>query len=148
MFNRAWASDFLARLCQEVKDQYSEGRRREFYELFEARQTAREDNRKVTHEELGAPYGLDREAVKFRLEAVEKSMRVRLHAMLREEVGCSDDEVDEEVAQLFDAMEGDSRCSFEQLRPGGRCAVRGRSPGVGWSVATPRILRSGRDCPR
>ncbi len=78
IFMRKWAKELVEQVRQEVKELYEKRELAEWFELFRQSKDMVPGERPVTQEELGAPFGLNRDDVKYRLKDVKESFRVLL----------------------------------------------------------------------
>jgi RNA polymerase sigma-70 factor (ECF subfamily) len=104
VFMRKLAQDLVALVQQQVKDLYDKRGQPEVYALFAASQEEQPGGGRLTQEELGARFGLDRDGVKYRLQQVKQSFLVRLRAEVRDQV-YSDAEVDAEIGELMTLLQ-------------------------------------------
>jgi RNA polymerase sigma-70 factor (ECF subfamily) len=104
VFLREWACALIARVHQQVQ-KWLEGKGRpDWYRLFlAARVTVPEEN-KLTQEELGALFGIDRDAVRYRLEIVRQAFDSKCRVEIRDQVG-PDVDVEEEIRELLAVLE-------------------------------------------
>jgi RNA polymerase sigma-70 factor (ECF subfamily) len=104
-FMRRWAQDLVASVKQQVKDLFDKRGQPQFYQLFEASQEEQPYGEKLTQEELGRRFDLDRDGVKYRLQQVKQAFMVKLRTAMRDQ-GCTEEEVDAEIGELLKLLQG------------------------------------------